>query len=53
MAKTSITQKSWVRSGALFGLKLQADSTAFVTYSLVAGVSTQDRQTAELGLATM
>lgn len=40
-------------SGALVGLKLQADGSALVTYSLVAGVSTRDRQTIELGLALL
>ncbi len=40
-------------NGALVDLKLQADGSAFVTYSLVAGVSRQDRQTIELGLALL
>lgn len=40
-------------SGALVGLKLQADGSALVTYSLVAGVSSRDRQTIELGLALL
>jgi len=40
-------------SGALVGLNRQADGSAFVTYSLVAGVSTRDRQTIELGLALL
>jgi AraC-like DNA-binding protein len=40
-------------NGALVGLQLQADGSAFVTYSLVAGVSTRDRQTMELGLALL
>lgn len=40
-------------SGALVGLKLQTDGSAFFTYSLVAGISTQDRQTIELGLALL
>jgi len=40
-------------SGAIVGLKRQADGSAFVTYSLVAGLSTRDRQTIELGLALL
>jgi len=40
-------------NGALVGLHLQTDGSAFVTYSLVAGVSTRDRQTMELGLALL
>jgi len=40
-------------SGALVGLQLQDDGSAFVSYSLVAGVSTQDRHTIELGLALL
>jgi len=40
-------------NGALVDLKLQPDGSAFVTYSLVAGVSGQDRQTIELGLALL
>lgn len=39
--------------GAIVDLKLQADGSAFVTYSLVAGVSTRDRHTIELGLALL
>jgi len=40
-------------SGALVRLELQDDGSAFVTYSLAAGVSAQDRQTMELGLALL
>jgi len=40
-------------NGALVGLKQQPDGSAYFTYSLVAGVSTQDRQTIELGLALL
>jgi len=40
-------------SGAIVGLKRQADGSAFVTYSLVADLSTRDRQTIELGLALL
>jgi AraC-like DNA-binding protein len=40
-------------SGALVDLKLQPDGSAFVTYSLAAGVSSRDRQTIELGLALL
>lgn len=40
-------------NGALVDLKPRADGSAFVTYSLVAGVSGQDRQTIELGLALL
>jgi len=40
-------------NGALVGLELQADGSAFVTYSLVAGLSARDRQTMELGLALL
>jgi len=40
-------------NGAIVDLKLPADGSAFVTYSLVAGVSTRDRQTIELGLALL
>jgi hypothetical protein len=40
-------------SGALVGLEPQSDGSVFITYSLVAGVSTQDRQTIELGLALL
>lgn len=39
--------------GALVGLELQADGSAFLTYSLVAGLNTRDRQTMELGLALL
>jgi AraC-like DNA-binding protein len=40
-------------NGALVGLELQADGSALLTYSLVAGVNTRDRQTMELGLALL
>ena len=40
-------------SGALVGMQMQDDGGAFVTYNLAAGVSTQDRQTIELGLALL
>jgi AraC-like DNA-binding protein len=40
-------------NGALVGLQREADGSAFVTYSLVAGVSERDRQTMELGLALL
>ncbi len=40
-------------NGALVGLEPQADGSAFVTYSLVAGLHGQDRQTMELGLALL
>jgi len=40
-------------NGALVGLETQADGSAFVTYSLVAGLNARDRQTMELGLALL
>jgi AraC-like DNA-binding protein len=40
-------------NGAVAGLELQDDGSAFVTYALSAGVSTNDRQTIELGLGLL
>ncbi|MGH8703457.1 MAG: AraC family transcriptional regulator ligand-binding domain-containing protein, partial [Burkholderiales bacterium] len=40
-------------NGALLGLERTSDGGAFVTYSLIAGISPRDRQTIELGMALM
>jgi AraC-like DNA-binding protein len=39
--------------GAVVGFEPQADGSAYITYSLSAGVSPRDRQTIELGLALL
>lgn len=39
--------------GALVGLQLQDDGSAFVSYATSAGVGARDRQTVELGLALL
>ena len=40
-------------SGAVVGLQLQPDGSAFVSYALRAGIGPRDRQTIELGLALL
>lgn len=40
-------------NGAVIALQRQDDGSAFVSYSMVAGVGTRDRQTIELGLALL